>query len=103
MAGSFVNPIGLENAGWKYLLVYVCWLCFEVVFIYFMFPETYGRTLEELTFGKWHEKRWSENLLIAPSTVFESQEQQDALTAGAHKALEMDPIEEIHTVPDKAA
>ena len=30
MFGSFVNPIGLENADWKYLLVYVCWLVFEV-------------------------------------------------------------------------
>jgi hypothetical protein len=30
MFGSFVNPIGLENADWKYVLVYVCWLVFEV-------------------------------------------------------------------------
>lgn len=50
MFGSFVNPIGLENLDWKYLLVYVVWLCFEVVFIYFFFPETFGKTLEELTF-----------------------------------------------------
>jgi len=48
--GAQVNPIGLKNIGWKYLLVYVCFLCFEIVFIYFLFPETYGKTLEELTF-----------------------------------------------------
>lgn len=48
-----MNPIGLDNADWKYLLVYVCWLCFEVLFIYFLFPETYGKTLEELTFRKY--------------------------------------------------
>lgn len=50
--GSFVNPIGLENIDWKYLIVYVVWLCFEIVFIYIFFPETYGKTLEELHFCK---------------------------------------------------
>jgi hypothetical protein len=52
LSGSFVNPIGLENIDWKYLIVYVIWLAFEIVFIYFVFPETYGKTLEELTFCK---------------------------------------------------
>lgn len=47
---TFVNPIGLENASWKYLISYCCFLAFEIVFIYFTFPETFGRTLEELTF-----------------------------------------------------
>ena len=47
---TFVNPIGLENAGWKYLISYCCFLAYEVVFVYFMFPETFGRTLEELAF-----------------------------------------------------
>ncbi|KAK3348524.1 general substrate transporter [Neurospora tetraspora] len=47
---TFVNPIGLKNVGWKYLISYCVWLAFEVCFVYFMFPETMGRTLEELTF-----------------------------------------------------
>lgn len=47
---TFVNPIGLKNAGWKYYLSYVCWLAFEVCFVYFLFPETSGKTLEELAF-----------------------------------------------------
>lgn len=50
---TFVNPIGIGNASWKYLISYCCWLGFEVVFIYFMFPETAGRTIEELTFRKY--------------------------------------------------
>ncbi|KAJ7852248.1 hexose transporter [Mycena leptocephala] len=29
---------------------YVVWLAFEIVFVYFLFPETAGRTLEELAF-----------------------------------------------------
>lgn len=47
---TFVNPIGLKNATWKYLIMYCVWLAFEIVCIYFLWPETYGRTLEELTF-----------------------------------------------------
>jgi MFS family permease len=47
---TFVNPIGLTNISWKYLLVYVCWICFELVIVFFFFPETYNRTLEELSF-----------------------------------------------------
>ncbi|KAJ7590279.1 general substrate transporter [Mycena floridula] len=53
MAGflnQFVNPIGLANSGWKYYITYVVWLAFEVVFVYFLFPETAHRTLEELAF-----------------------------------------------------
>ncbi|KAF2009977.1 general substrate transporter [Aaosphaeria arxii CBS 175.79] len=47
---TFVNPIGLNNIKWKWLIVYCCWLCFEIVFVYFLFPETANRTLEELAF-----------------------------------------------------
>jgi hypothetical protein len=47
---TFVNPIGLSNASWKYLMSYCVFLAFEVAFVYWMFPETFGRTLEELTF-----------------------------------------------------
>lgn len=47
---TFVNPIGLRNISWKWLLVYVAWLAYEVVFCWFMFPETANRTLEELAF-----------------------------------------------------
>lgn len=51
---TFVNPIGLQNIKWKWLIVYVCWLAFEICFIYFLFPETADRTLEELAFCKLH-------------------------------------------------
>ena len=76
MAGffnNFVNPIGLKNAGWKFYIrfvfprshvspyqifltvldSYIIFLAFEVVFIWFMFPETLGRSLEELTFREY--------------------------------------------------
>ncbi|TCD64791.1 hypothetical protein EIP91_003628 [Steccherinum ochraceum] len=47
---QFVNPIGVDNAGWKYYISYVVFLLFEVVFVFFLFPETYGKSLEELAF-----------------------------------------------------
>ncbi|KAJ7018454.1 hexose transporter [Mycena alexandri] len=47
---QFVNPIGLANSGWRYYISYVVWLAFEIIFVYFLFPETAHRTLEELAF-----------------------------------------------------
>ncbi|KAH6651694.1 general substrate transporter [Truncatella angustata] len=47
---TFVNPIGLGNVKWRYLISYCCFLAFEICFVYFFFPETHGRTLEELAF-----------------------------------------------------
>lgn len=47
---TFVNPIGLQNAKWKYLVSYCVWIAFEICVVYFLFPETSGRTLEELAF-----------------------------------------------------
>ncbi|KAG8218931.1 hexose transporter [Butyriboletus roseoflavus] len=47
---QFVNPIGIEAAGWKWYIIYCVWNAFQVVFVYLMFPETSGRTLEELAF-----------------------------------------------------
>jgi len=50
---TYVNPIGIKDVGWKYLISYCAWLAYEVVFVYFFFPETFGRTLEELAFSKY--------------------------------------------------
>ncbi|KAG8216731.1 hexose transporter [Butyriboletus roseoflavus] len=44
---QYVNPIALEALGWKYYLVYVCWLACEFVFLWFFVVETKNRTLEE--------------------------------------------------------
>jgi hypothetical protein len=86
MLGSFVNPIGLENLDWKYLFVYIALLCFEIVFIYFLFPETFRKILEELTF------------------LFESEKQdREALAASTAKVIGQDGnATEIHEAPGKA-
>ncbi|PVI02915.1 general substrate transporter [Periconia macrospinosa] len=86
MFSSFVNPIGLENAQWRYLLVYVCWLCLEVVFIFFFFPETFGKTLEELAFLFKDEK-----------------EAQAQLAASAQKVLDDPTAVEIRQTGEKSA
>jgi MFS family permease len=55
LAGFFnlnVNPIALREIDWKYFAIYCGWITFEGLFVYFMYPETYGRTLEELAFCK---------------------------------------------------
>ncbi|KAH0835885.1 hexose transporter [Lanmaoa asiatica] len=44
---QYVNPIALGALGWKYYLVYVCWLACEFVFLWFFIVETKNRTLEE--------------------------------------------------------
>ena len=55
LAGFFsiyVNPIAMDGIGWRYFAVYCGWITFEFTFVYFMYPETYNRTLEELAFCK---------------------------------------------------
>lgn len=46
--GQFVNPIAMSKIGWKYYIVFCCILFVLFFVIYFLFPETKGRTLEEI-------------------------------------------------------
>lgn len=55
---NFVNPIGMDNAGWKYLIMYIATILCEILTIYFFYPETQGRTLEELAFCKSYVLWW---------------------------------------------
>ncbi|KAJ4188481.1 hypothetical protein NW755_006643 [Fusarium falciforme] len=45
---QFVNPVGMDDLGWKYYLVYVVWLLVEVLVFWFFYPETKGFTLEKV-------------------------------------------------------
>ncbi|KAL2859393.1 general substrate transporter [Aspergillus pseudodeflectus] len=45
---QYVNPIGLENIGWKYYIVYVLILALESFVAYGWFLETKGKGLEEI-------------------------------------------------------
>jgi len=46
---AFVNPIALDNIGWKYYIVFCVLLLFMLVVVYFLFPETRGHSLEEIS------------------------------------------------------
>ncbi|KAI0470613.1 general substrate transporter [Xylariaceae sp. FL0804] len=51
--GTNVNPVGLDpvrGIGWRFLIVYCCWIAVEALLIWWLWPETSGRTLEELAF-----------------------------------------------------
>lgn len=43
-----VTPIAIRTIGWKYYLVYACIGAIIPIVVFFYFPETKGRTLEEL-------------------------------------------------------
>ncbi|KAG7562239.1 hypothetical protein FFLO_02325 [Filobasidium floriforme] len=45
---SQFTPIGLENLGWKFFLLFVATNLSNAVLAYFLFPETKGKTLEEI-------------------------------------------------------
>jgi hypothetical protein len=95
--GTFVNPIGLDpvnGIGYKFMVVYCCWIAFEAVVIWWLWPETSGRTLEELAFCKIlpqqsHSLIWycaaflTDNLL-----VFEDPEKIQVQTAAVESKIQ---------------
>ncbi|CAA9962223.1 hypothetical protein CFE70_005629 [Pyrenophora teres f. teres 0-1] len=48
MVNTYGISIGIEKLEWKLYLVYIGWICVEIVVIFFFFVETSGKTLEEL-------------------------------------------------------
>ena len=47
---GYANPVAMEAIAWKYYIVYICVIAVEIVLVYFWFPETKGRSLEEIAF-----------------------------------------------------
>lgn len=45
---GYANPVAMEAISWKYYIVYCCVIFVELFIVYFLFPETRGRTLEEV-------------------------------------------------------
>lgn len=48
VTSQLINPIALSRLGWKYYIVICCILVCLTVIIWFIFPETKGRTLEQM-------------------------------------------------------
>ncbi|KAH7021486.1 lactose permease [Microdochium trichocladiopsis] len=70
-----VNPLALTSIGWKFMAIYCGWIAFEFIIVYFLYPETQGRTLEELAF------------------LFEGDELNDKATAAVEKRIHGDAIQ----------
>jgi len=88
--GQYVNPIGIGNAGWKFYLLYQCWLVVELVVVYFFFIETRGATLEEIsrTFDGAEAVEELKELALEKAKV-EMVEEQDGKTQQAPVVNEM--------------
>lgn len=48
VVNTYGISVGIATIGWKLYLVYIGWICVELVIVYFFFVETAGKTLEEL-------------------------------------------------------
>ncbi|KAK8045609.1 general substrate transporter [Apiospora rasikravindrae] len=49
VVNTYGISVGMEKIQWRLYLVYIGWICVELVIIYFFFVETAGKTLEEMT------------------------------------------------------
>ncbi|KAH8675078.1 putative MFS hexose transporter [Ilyonectria robusta] len=66
--GGYVNPIGLENIGWKFYIYYCVWVAIIFLVVYFFFVETSGPTLEELAYlfeGKEEKQEMAKKIELA--------------------------------------
>ena len=45
---SQVSNLAIENVSWKYYILFICLNAVDFVVIFFFFPETKGKTLEEM-------------------------------------------------------
>ena len=45
---QYINPVGVENAGWKFYIFYDIFLCVIFVTVYFLWVETKNTPLEEI-------------------------------------------------------
>ncbi|KAJ4355664.1 uncharacterized protein N0V89_003684 [Didymosphaeria variabile] len=45
---NMVTPVAIETIGWKYYLVFLCISAIIIPVVWFFYPETMGRSLEEL-------------------------------------------------------
>jgi MFS family permease len=90
LAGFFstnVNSIALAAITWKYLAIYCGWIFFELCIVFLLYPETSGRTLEELAFCKSLPLFLTANALADCSTVFEDNSLNERTVSAVEKQI----------------
>ncbi|RSL58220.1 hypothetical protein CEP54_007864 [Fusarium duplospermum] len=98
LAGFFstnVNSIALNAIKWRYLAIYCGWIFFEFCIVFTLYPETSGRTLEELTFRKslFEDDQYNEKTVAAVEKQIhfgdhtESSKQEGGPTQAQHREL----------------
>nr|OQO18026.1 hypothetical protein B0A51_14109 [Rachicladosporium sp. CCFEE 5018] len=88
-------PVALNKIGWKFYLVLIVPSCFYVAAVYFLFPETKGRTLEEIgtlfgdehVAGRWYGISEEEKMEIARKALEETSCGGDGMKTGYGDAV----------------
>lgn len=79
------TPRAMKNIGWRYYIVYTCISAFAFVVHYCFFPETKGRTLEEI-----------DEIFIKSKSNFDPVHVEKALPHGGLVGMELHQDEEKH-------
>jgi hypothetical protein len=83
----------MTNIGWKFMAIYCGWLGIEFIVVFLLYPETHGRTLEELAFCKYLLPAsiiFNANVLVA---VFEDKELADKAVEAVEKEIHVDHVD----------
>jgi hypothetical protein len=90
----------LKAIDWKFFAIYSGWIAFEFLFVYFVYPETSGRTLEELAFCKFSlpsnvpPSRLFFYTMLTIRTVFEDKELAERAVIAVEKQIHHDDSDE---------
>lgn len=79
----FAGPIGLTNVGWKFWIWVLCGNLVAIAFVFFLCPETGGKTLEQVDF------LFSATPFV--SSLNKGEDMEEAWVEGAEKR-----VEEVH-------
>jgi len=63
-------PIGINDVGWKYYLVIICWCIVFIPVVYFFWPETAGLSLEEIS------AKFGDDVAVNSSEIPEEQKKE---------------------------
>jgi MFS family permease len=86
---QYVNPIAFAALAWKFYFVYLACLAVFLILIYFFFPETKGRTLEEIAVV------FDGPTAHASSQLFVKSEKKEVIDAGDLKFTSKAEIEHV--------